>query len=308
MAIFTLNYLQESKQKYDSKIIDRAADVFRKLQKILSNSNNAFFTLYPIRQDKISFKKKDDNNLVASYSIGKVNNKKDYEEDIRKIITDARYIINGTTRDCRVTLYAQVDSNIYSTITFFNCANKYILSEASKYNTSQYLEDDNIERPSKIIKHLSNSEIRRCRDIIKSCINKYPRIKKCCDYIDLYDSLQLAHKIILNSFYGYVMRKGSRWYSMEMAAMVTYQGSHLITDARLFCQKIGKPLELDTDGIWCCLPKGFPETYNLKFKNGKKMKFIFSQAMLNTKTYYKYHNSQYNELDKDEQQKKKKKL
>ena len=117
--------------------------------------------------------------------------------------------------------------------------------------------------------------------------------------IDLYDSLQLAHKIILNSFYGYVMRKGSRWYSMEMAAMVTYQGSHLITDARLFCQKIGKPLELDTDGIWCCLPKGFPETYNLKFKNGKKMKFIFSQAMLNTKTYYKYHNSQYNELDKD---------
>lgn len=31
------------------------------------------------------------------------------------------------------------------------------------------------------------------------------------------DSLQLAHKCILNSFYGYVMRKGSRWYSMEMA-------------------------------------------------------------------------------------------
>lgn len=28
----------------------------------------------------------------------------------------------------------------------------------------------------------------------------------------LYDSLQLAHKCILNSFYGYVMRKGARWY------------------------------------------------------------------------------------------------
>ena len=125
-------------------------------------------------------------------------------------------------------------------------------------------------------------------------------IMEAKNYIDLYDSLQLAHKIILNSFYGYVMRKGSRWYSMEMAAMVTYQGSHLITDARLFCQKIGKPLELDTDGIWCCLPKGFPETYNLKFSNGKKMKFIFSQAMLNTKTYYKYHNNQYNEYDDKE--------
>ena len=41
----------------------------------------------------------------------------------------------------------------------------------------------------------------------------------------LYNSLQLAHKVILNSFYGYVMRKGSRWYSMEMAAMVTHIGS-----------------------------------------------------------------------------------
>ena len=47
------------------------------------------------------------------------------------------------------------------------------------------------------------------------------KAKNC---IDLYDSLQLAYKIILSSFYGYVMRKGSRWYSMEMAAMVTYQG------------------------------------------------------------------------------------
>ena len=27
----------------------------------------------------------------------------------------------------------------------------------------------------------------------------------------LYDSLQLAHKCILNSFYGYVMRRGARW-------------------------------------------------------------------------------------------------
>ena len=33
----------------------------------------------------------------------------------------------------------------------------------------------------------------------------------------LMDSLQLAHKCILNSFYGYVMRKGARWRSMEMA-------------------------------------------------------------------------------------------
>ena len=37
----------------------------------------------------------------------------------------------------------------------------------------------------------------------------------------LFDSLQLAHKCILNSFYGYVMRKGARWYSMEMAGIGT---------------------------------------------------------------------------------------
>lgn len=33
-------------------------------------------------------------------------------------------------------------------------------------------------------------------------------IKSCKNKEILYDSLQLAHKCILNSFYGYVMRKG----------------------------------------------------------------------------------------------------
>jgi DNA polymerase epsilon subunit 1 len=33
-------------------------------------------------------------------------------------------------------------------------------------------------------------------------------IKKAGGMLVLYDSLQLAHKCILNSFYGYVMRKG----------------------------------------------------------------------------------------------------
>ena len=37
----------------------------------------------------------------------------------------------------------------------------------------------------------------------------------------LYDSLQLAHKCILNAFYGYVMRRGARWCSMEMALTLT---------------------------------------------------------------------------------------
>lgn len=56
--------------------------------------------------------------------------------------------------------------------------------------------------------------------------------KEAKDSIAFYDSQQLAHKIILNSFYGYVMRKGARWYSMEMAAMVTHIGSSIISSAR----------------------------------------------------------------------------
>jgi DNA polymerase elongation subunit (family B) len=44
----------------------------------------------------------------------------------------------------------------------------------------------------------------------------------------MYDSLQLAHKCILNSFYGYVMRKGARWYSMEMAGIGIFLHNHHI--------------------------------------------------------------------------------
>lgn len=54
------------------------------------------------------------------------------------------------------------------------------------------------------------------------------KIQEAADMCVLYDSLQLAHKCILNSFYGYVMRKGARWYSMEMAGVVTYTGANII--------------------------------------------------------------------------------
>ncbi|KAK6138450.1 hypothetical protein DH2020_027825 [Rehmannia glutinosa] len=87
------------------------------------------------------------------------------------------------------------------------------------------------------------------------------------DMVVLYDSLQLAHKCILNSFYGYVMRKGARWYSMEMAGVVTYTGAKIIQNARLLVERIGRPLELDTDGIWCALPGSFPENFTFKTRN-----------------------------------------
>lgn len=115
------------------------------------------------------------------------------------------------------------------------------------------------------------------------------------------ESLQLAHKCILNSFYGYVMRKGSRWYSMEMAGIVTYLGASLIQMARALVQQLGVTLELDTDGIWCCLPKTFPENYTLKTTNAEKPKISLSYPciVLNKMVHDRYTNNQYQTKEND---------
>lgn len=112
------------------------------------------------------------------------------------------------------------------------------------------------------------------------------------------ESLQLAHKCILNSFYGYVMRKGSRWYSMEMAGIVTFLGASLIQMARALVQHIGITLELDTDGIWCCLPCVFPENYTFTTKDPKKPKVSVSYPciVLNKMVHDRYTNPQYQTL------------
>jgi len=112
----------------------------------------------------------------------------------------------------------------------------------------------------------------------------------------LYDSLQLAHKVILNSFYGYVMRKGSRWYSMEMAGVTCLTGAHIIQMARELVERIGRPLELDTDGIWCMLPATFPENVVFTLKNGKKLPISYPCVMLNHLVHDKFTNHQYQEL------------
>lgn len=114
--------------------------------------------------------------------------------------------------------------------------------------------------------------------------------------IVLYDSLQLAHKCILNSFYGYVMRKGSRWYSMEMAGIVCLTGAKIIQMACSIVEKIGRPLELDTDGIWCILPSSFPENFTFKLKNGKKNVVSYPCTMLNHLVHAQFTNHQYQEL------------
>ena len=114
--------------------------------------------------------------------------------------------------------------------------------------------------------------------------------------IILFDSLQLAHKVILNSFYGYVMRKGSRWYSMEMAGVTCLTGAHIIQLAKEIVERIGRPLELDTDGIWCMLPGTFPENFAFTMKDGKKFPISYPCVMLNHLVHEKFTNDQYQEL------------
>ncbi|OUC43799.1 hypothetical protein D917_09513 [Trichinella nativa] len=113
----------------------------------------------------------------------------------------------------------------------------------------------------------------------------------------LYDSLQLAHKCILNSFYGYVMRRGSRWHSMEMAGIVCHTGAMIIKKSRELIDKIGRPLELDTDGIWCILPSSFPEQAIFKLRDGGgKMTVSYPAALLNMMVSQNFTNDQYHEL------------
>ncbi|KAK9466183.1 hypothetical protein V1512DRAFT_279446 [Lipomyces arxii] len=114
--------------------------------------------------------------------------------------------------------------------------------------------------------------------------------------IVLFDSLQLAHKCILNSFYGYVMRKGSRWYSMEMAGVTCLTGATIIQMARTLVDKIGRPLELDTDGIWCVLPETFPENFSFEMKDCKNLFFSYPCAMLNHLVHDRFTNHQYQTL------------
>ena len=112
----------------------------------------------------------------------------------------------------------------------------------------------------------------------------------------MYDSLQLAHKCILNSFYGYVMRRGARWYSMSMAASVCDAGAKLIMQARELVERIGRALELDTDGIWCILPASFPENFKIKLRSGKSITLEYPCTMLNVKVHEVNTNHQYQSL------------
>lgn len=70
---------------------------------------------------------------------------------------------------------------------------------------------------------------------------------------------------------------------MEMAGIVCHTGGNIIRKAREIIEKVGRPLELDTDGIWCILPSSFPESFTFTTTSGKKSKVTvsFPNAVLN---------------------------
>ena len=127
---------------------------------------------------------------------------------------------------------------------------------------------------------------------------EHSEVKRCNNLVVIYDSLQLAHKCILNSFYGYVMRRGARWHRMEMGGIVCTTGSTIIKRTRELIEQIGRPLELDTDGIWCVLPATFPENYELVTRDPARPKVVISYpcSLLNLLIKDHYTNDQYHEL------------
>ncbi|KAK5080592.1 DNA polymerase epsilon catalytic subunit [Lithohypha guttulata] len=133
-------------------------------------------------------------------------------------------------------------------------------------------------------------------DQLKSAGASASEVEDAKKMVITFDSMQLAHKVILNSFYGYVMRKGSRWYSLEMAGVTCLTGARIIQMARELVERIGRPLELDTDGIWCMLPAAFPENVIFTLKNGKKMAVSYPCIMLNHLVHAKFTNHQYQTL------------
>jgi DNA polymerase epsilon subunit 1 len=87
---------------------------------------------------------------------------------------------------------------------------------------------------------------------------------------------------------------------MEMAGIVTHTGAQLIKQARELIEQLGRPLELDTDGIWCILPASFPGTFTFYTRKAKAISIDYPCAMLNAEVHENYTNFQYQQLREDD--------
>jgi DNA polymerase epsilon subunit 1 len=87
---------------------------------------------------------------------------------------------------------------------------------------------------------------------------------------------------------------------MEMAGIVTYTGAMLIKQARELVEQVGRPLELDTDGIWCILPSSFPNNFKFTTRTSGNVAVQYPCAMLNADVHDRYTNHQYQDLVKSD--------
>ena len=79
---------------------------------------------------------------------------------------------------------------------------------------------------------------------------------------------------------------------------VTHTGANIITKAHELIARLGQPLELDTDGIWCLLPSSFPEDFSFKLNDPEKPEATISYpcVLLNKLTADNFTNHQYQDL------------
>jgi len=82
---------------------------------------------------------------------------------------------------------------------------------------------------------------------------------------------------------------------MPMAAITTHIGALVIKGAHKLSERIGRPLELDTDGIWACLPAAFPETFDIHTTDPKNptVELDYPCSMLNVRTHKEFTNTQW---------------
>lgn len=83
-----------------------------------------------------------------------------------------------------------------------------------------------------------------------------------------------------------------------MGGIVCLTGANIIRKAREIIGKVGRPLELDTDGIWCILPASFPQNFTIRSAEAKGGRFVVSypNAILNAMVKDHFTNEQYHEL------------
>ncbi|KAL4706978.1 hypothetical protein ACJJTC_019516 [Scirpophaga incertulas] len=151
---------------------------------------------------------------------------------------------------------------------------------------------------------ISQNEMMKVRREILTAVNKNKeREKKDAIYAEmltnaLTSAAALEHAKKTTDHMENILDISARWHSMEMAGIVCYTGANIIMRAREIIEQVGRPLELDTDGIWCILPSSFPENVTVLATHQKKKKINISypNAVLNAMVKDHFTNDQYYEL------------